>query len=223
MEFGSSVACPAHKGNKMSTIPSSSCAYEAIASGGITRPSKDKALFKTIVNSFQTGANLLHFQISLTYSSDAVGQGACVTQSAICGFVVFGSFRRDLLSILTIAGRHQDDEAILCPFNKLFHFFSCSFFASPGVGQEAVKFVLRELLSLSLSLVMTNGACSNVVDGVMSSTYAQHSSSVAAPSSNSVITTRRANANATGASHTPCRKPSPTGLCFCLCLCPLTR
>ena len=30
MELGSSVACPANKGNKMSTISSSSCAYEAI-------------------------------------------------------------------------------------------------------------------------------------------------------------------------------------------------
>ena len=47
------------------------------------------------------------FQISLTHSSDAV-----------CGFVVLGSFRRDLRSILTIAGRPQDDEAILCPFNN---------------------------------------------------------------------------------------------------------
>ena len=59
MDLCSSLSCPASKGNKASTISSSSCAYEGKASRGTTQQSEDKALFRTVVTSFKAGANLL--------------------------------------------------------------------------------------------------------------------------------------------------------------------
>ena len=56
----SSRSSPTKKGNRASTISSSSCAYEARASGGTTQQSNDKALFRTMVTSFQAGASRLH-------------------------------------------------------------------------------------------------------------------------------------------------------------------
>ena len=62
METCSSRSCPTNMGIKASTMSSSSCVRETKASGGTTQQSKDMALFKTTVTSFQAGARRLHFK-----------------------------------------------------------------------------------------------------------------------------------------------------------------
>ena len=113
--------------------------------------------------------------------------------------MTFSGLRRDFRPVLSVAGRPQYHEALI-------HFKNCVIsstdaFDSLWCWAVCSALVFPEFAIVSLSLVMTSGASSAVVAVVMSSTYAQYSSSVVHPtpcflisSSNSSMATLRASA-----------------------------
>ena len=137
-----------------------------------------KTLFKkTMVTQLPGRSNASAFQVSSAHLSNSVCQQSRVPESAVRGLVTLAGFCRDFRSVFPVTGRPQDHEAVVIS-SRMSSTLS-------GVGQYAVHLSFLSsrpcLSSVSLSLAMTSGASSAVVAIIMSSTYAQYSSSVVHP------------------------------------------